>query len=68
MIIETMSKNEIKDVSRQSHIKGLLNVRTIPTYTEAQEQLVNRVEKYHMAALHRRWFSSSRREKEENLQ
>jgi hypothetical protein len=50
--------------SKQLHINGLLRLKDLDTSIPVLEHLVNRNERYHMAALHRRWFNSDRKKRE----
>jgi len=43
------------------HIKRIKSIRMLPDHIQPK---FDKLEMYHMAALHRKWFSSSRREKQ----
>ena len=55
-----ISKEVAKTTGRQVHVSAL---RRLNSMHETAQEKFSRLEMYHLAALHRRWFSSSKRER-----
>jgi hypothetical protein len=60
----TISKQDQEQIVKEGHIDALIQIKNKPTSHPDQEAWNDERERYHMAALHRRWFSSSRKEKQ----
>ncbi len=63
-MINELNRLEVRETSRETQINRILTLRELNCNVPVVKGIVDRNEARIMACMHRRWFSSSRKEKQ----